>query len=562
MWYIVQPWDSLYMIALRFGVSISQLFQFNPMAYYTLYVGQRLFIPVFYSRALVNYTVTTGDTLDSIAQNFNTTKQSIMQLNNLSSEVMVPGQKLNIDTGSRTSLPDSRPIKSCIYVVEAGDTLNSIAQKFNTTKQSLMILNNLSSDFIVPGLELQIETRSDTYTKFRATTTYTAATGDTLDSIAQKLNIDTGSRTSLLSSRPINNYIVEVGDTLDSIAQKFNVTKQSIMLLNNLSSDFIVPDQVLKIETRSDRPYTKFRPTATYTVQIGDTLESIARKFNTTKEALMKLNGLVSDILKAGNTLNIDFPRERFPETTGNPQEDININSKYKIFSIYDSGLKTDIKIWKELSTQDTFFFVSKMVVTAAGAPQAFHKEDQLAYDFLDNAGTIGYWWSLVTDDQGFPLVQGINDPAPGYFVSKTALSDCSKPLKDPTRYVDASTIPYIALPAMHMMGAKLGDLCVVINTLNNKIGYAIIADVGLNNSIGIGSIALAKDIGIAPSPKIGGVEDGILYIVFSQSGEGWCKFKTREQVINEANWLFKRWGGIEKVRALFDKFPLSSTSI
>ena len=534
MLYIIQPGDYLRAISMRFGVSIKHLLQLNPMAYYPLCVGQRLFIPLPHSRALVTYTVTTGDTLDSIAKNFNTTKESIKQLNNLSSEVLVPGQKLKINTGSRISSPNSRALVT--YTVTTGDTLDSIAQNFNTTKESIKQLNNLSSEVVVPG---------------------------------QKLRINTGSRISSSGSSLRKNYIVEVGDTLDSIAQKFKVTKGSLMSLNNLSSDFIFPGQELKIDSRSakidspsEKTYGSYRPLATYTIQVGDTLDTIARKFNTTKKALMELNGLVSEALKAGDTLNVEVSREYSAKTTVSPQSDVNINSKYDFFSIHDSGLNKSIKIWKELGKENTFFFVSKMSVTAAGASTAFHKENQLAFDFLDNAGNDGYWWSLVTDDQGVPLIQGIDDPSPGYFISKTALSDCQKPLKDPKRYVDATVIPYITLPTRHMMGAKLGDLCVVINTQNNKIGYAIVGDVGPDDSPGIGSVALAKDIDIVSSPKIGGVDDGILYIIFSQSGEGWCKVKTREQVINDAQWLFKQWGGIEKVHALFGKFPLSYNNI
>ena len=99
MFYIVQPGDYLKLIAWRFGVSIKYLLQFNPMAYYyPLYVGQRLFIPSPDLRTIVTYTVITGDTLDSIAKKFNTTKQLIIQQNNLSSEVLVPGQILKIPT--------------------------------------------------------------------------------------------------------------------------------------------------------------------------------------------------------------------------------------------------------------------------------------------------------------------------------------------------------------------------------------------------------------------------------------------------------------------------------
>ncbi|MBC2579701.1 LysM peptidoglycan-binding domain-containing protein [Clostridium sp. DJ247] len=465
MWYVVQPGDCLYMISLRFGVCIRELLKLNSMRSDTLYVGQKLFIPLSYSRALVTYTVKSGDTLDSIAQNFNTTKQAIMQLNNMSNDIIVPGQKMKIEPGSR-------------------------------------------------------------------------------------------------HSRAITTYVVKTGDTLDSIAQKFNITKQAIMQLNNLYSDLIVPGQELRIETRSDIPYTKFRPAATYTVEVGDTLDSIAEKFNTTKQAIMQLNNLASENIKAGQTLTIEVRGERFRETIAPTQNHVTINNKREFFSIYDFGLNKTIKVFKELGQEGIFFFVSKMSVTAAGSPKAYHNDNELALEFLDNAGRDGYWWGLVTDQSGIPLIQGIKDPAPGYYISKTALSDCSKSQDDPTRYVDAAGIPYIALPAHHMMDAKLGDLCVVINTLNSKIGYAIIADVGPDDSLGIGSIALAEDIGIVSSPKIGGAEDGILYIVFSQSGEGWCKLKTREQVINEAQWLFKQWGGIEKVHALFNKFPLSYTSI
>lgn len=405
--------------------------------------------------------------------------------------------------------------------------------------------------------------------------------------------------------RTLNIYTVASDDTLDSIAQTFNTSKQSIMKLNNLSSEVLVPDQVLTIPVQSYRPYNNYRGIIKYTVQVGDTLDSIADKFQTTKKSLMQLNGLASEVLKAGDILLIKSSKENFTETTISapivPYHHMHIalnpKSKYKFLYLHDLYLNKNIDIWKELGSESAIFFVSKMAITAAGEPKAFHPINDLAYDFLDNAGTNGNWWGLVTEEDGFPMIQGIGEPAPGYYISKTALSDCSKPLDDPTRYVNSSNTPYITLPTHHMMGAELGDFCVVINTQNNKIGYAIIADLGPDDSIGIGSMALAKDLGFDDkqiNPKSGGIDDGILYIIFPKSGKEssikcyeecynkctenceeicdkecyekseklWCKPKTRDQIINEAQQLFNQWGGIQKVNALFGQFPLSHANI
>jgi hypothetical protein len=67
----------------------------------------------------------------------------------------------------------------------------------------------------------------------------------------------------------------------------------------------------------------------------------------------------------------------------------------------------------------------------------------------------------------------------------------------------------------------KLGDIALVVNRKNNKRCYAIVADIGPRNSIGEGSIALAKQLGINADPKRGGVNNNIVYILFKKSGTG-----------------------------------------
>jgi Fungal chitosanase of glycosyl hydrolase group 75 len=169
--------------------------------------------------------------------------------------------------------------------------------------------------------------------------------------------------------------------------------------------------------------------------------------------------------------------------------------------------------------------FKAGMIVDAHGAPRAYHKDDAKALDSLANAGKDGNWSALVTDTgkpDGKPLLQGQGDPAPGYFISTTALFDKAKPARSPARYVDAGAIPYVALPPdAKEWGAQLGDFAVVMNAHNGRIAFAILADESPPAKLGEGSIALADAVSIASSPKDGGVPHGVVYAVFTRSGNG-----------------------------------------
>ncbi|MCR8846585.1 LysM peptidoglycan-binding domain-containing protein, partial [Paenibacillus sp. SC116] len=93
MWHIVQPGDSLSRISHRFNVPVEALVEANQIHNGTIYIGQQLFIPPD-ARVRLTYTVKPGDTLDSIARQFGTTKQAIMQANGLDSDFVVPGRVL------------------------------------------------------------------------------------------------------------------------------------------------------------------------------------------------------------------------------------------------------------------------------------------------------------------------------------------------------------------------------------------------------------------------------------------------------------------------------------
>ena len=219
------------------------------------------------------------------------------------------------------------------------------------------------------------------------------------------------------------------------------------------------------------------------------------------------------------------------------------------IFQMSHSGdREREIPIWR-LHGDMAFFFEAGMTIDADGAPNAYHP-DNTGLDDLANAGAPGNWEGLAKDAYGDPLVQGPDDPFPGYYVSVTALADRSKPVNDPERYVDASKIPYIVLPGSfaRQIGARPGDFSVVLNEENGKSSYAIFGDVGPSDRIGEGSVALAENLGIRSDARNGGSRGEILYIVFPGSGNG--KPRPIEEINAESEKLLQAWGGAPQLTA------------
>ena len=211
------------------------------------------------------YIVKSGDSLYSIARKYNTTVDEIKRLNNLSSNVLSIGQVLKIPSSSESSNTSSNTGTTNTYVVKSGDSLYSIARKYNTTVDEIKKLNNLSSNLLNIGQVLKIPSSESS---------------------------NTGSNTGTT-----NTYVVKSGDSLYSIARKYNTTVDEIKRLNNLTSNLLSIGQVLKIPSGSS--------TNTYVVKSGDNLYSIARKYQITVDELKKLNNLTSNLLSIGQVLKV-----------------------------------------------------------------------------------------------------------------------------------------------------------------------------------------------------------------------------------------------------------------
>ena len=213
-------------------------------------------------------------------------------------------------------------------------------------------------------------------------------------------------------------------------------------------------------------------------------------------------------------------------------------------FEVYRFGQHVgQVPIWQ--LGESPAFFTSGIMIDADGAPNAYNADDT-GLDDLFNAGQPGHWDGIVEDEDGNPVVQGPDDPFPGYYISCTALFDRTKRHFDPARFVDSTRIPYVALPGdlAEQSGARLGDLVLVSSERTGKYSYAIFADIGV---LGEGSIALAENLGIWSDAREGGSRGGVSYLVFPGSGDG--QPKTVDEINERGSALLEAWGGAEKVR-------------
>jgi hypothetical protein len=199
------------------------------------------------------------------------------------------------------------------------------------------------------------------------------------------------------------------------------------------------------------------------------------------------------------------------------------------------------------------FFYESGMMIDADGGYHAYHPDNKSGLDYLGNAGKPGNWWALVTDngkESGNPVIQTKSDPAPGFYISTTSLENPSIDRRDPRRYVDAESINFFVLPGKLGLGAKLGDVGVVIRPEKSDYDYAVYADIGPANKLGEASIALAAALGVPSSPKTGGAAHGLIYIVFPGSNKEWPLSQAEIDQCG-AN-CFAKWGGLEKAKECF----------
>ncbi|MDJ1112055.1 MULTISPECIES: LysM peptidoglycan-binding domain-containing protein [Macrococcus] len=199
-----------------------------------------------YQADAAEHRVKAGESLWSIANQYNTSVAQLKTLNNLSSNLIFPNQSLQVSRSVSNTRPTTvqtvnRPAVQSggkIHTVVSGDSLSLIAYRYNTSVNELMRLNNLTGYLIFPGQRLKVS----------GTTTTTAVS--TTRPIAVTSNA--------------TSHVVKPGEYLSLIANRYGITVAQLKSLNGLTSDLIFPNQRLVVKGNGVQSTPTVRPVASH----------------------------------------------------------------------------------------------------------------------------------------------------------------------------------------------------------------------------------------------------------------------------------------------------------
>lgn len=197
------------------------------------------------------YIVKKGDTLYSISKKYNISIDELKKINSLIDNTLSIGQIIKLKYISNNP----------IYIVQKGDTLYSIAKNNNIPIEELIKTNNLNNPNLYIGQELYIPSKEE-------------------QSTSEEYDI----------------YTVKKGDSLWKISREYDITIPELTEINNLIDLKLQVDQKLLVPKKEINNNT-------YIVQKGDSLWSIAKRYNLTVDELKEKNNLTSNLLTIGQEL-------------------------------------------------------------------------------------------------------------------------------------------------------------------------------------------------------------------------------------------------------------------
>ncbi|MCU7511913.1 MAG: LysM peptidoglycan-binding domain-containing protein [Ignavibacteria bacterium] len=358
----VKRGETLASISSRYNVTISQIKQWNSLHKNRINGGTRLKIlaesnsPYLspnqksnYKRSgLTRYKVRRGDTIGEIADRFGVSVRQLQKWNKLTSKKLTAGKSLKIlGNETTTALGDNTSKASATlnyYKIKQGDAIGNIADKFHVSVSNLKKWNKLNSNKITAGKTLKIY--SDEGEQY--------ASADTRSLKRSKAVLDDNNESSSSSA---GEHVVKSGETLGHIAELYGVRASDLRKWNHISGNKIVAGDKLKInsskkgsklnqekktstkkelaetkvtsgkkgsakkeleETKltsnkklnkkelAETKKSKGNKAQTHKVKKGETLYTIAQKYDMDVQDLKKMNKIKGNKLSVGQKLKVD----------------------------------------------------------------------------------------------------------------------------------------------------------------------------------------------------------------------------------------------------------------
>jgi len=340
--------DTYYSIGRRYNVSAKDIMAFNENKY--LQIGVIIKVPTNLpwgsnsnsnpvaastDGGIIEYTVKAKDNLNAIAEKYGTTVNEIKKLNNLKGNNLSIGQVLKIASKSG-AVADAPAIPSQTAKVEtpvaatqqteatttdptmiehtvaAKEFLGKIAEKYGTTVEEVKKANNLSGNNLRIGQKLKIPA-----TKNVAENKVVSVSEPTSSTTAS--NNDTAKTPDAAGT-----HTVLRNETIFTVAKQYGVTAYQLRKLNNLPDNAITIGQVLKVpggivtdvqvpkekqveQTSKPAPVSKDE-SFIHTVADGETIFTIAKKYNITAYQIRSANKMDENTIKTDQKLIIPRP--------------------------------------------------------------------------------------------------------------------------------------------------------------------------------------------------------------------------------------------------------------
>lgn len=251
------------------------------------------------------YKVVAGDTLTGIAAKHGLTVKQLASYNDISTNTQVKtGERLWLVPNKVSTVNTAKPepvAKTTMHTVIAGESLTSIARKYNTTVADVAALNGLAiTDGVRINQKLKVPDLQSSGAKAVSST---------------KVATQASKSTTTQSIR----YTVRSGDSLYSVAAKYGVSRDELAAINNMDKDAgLIQGKIILIptkdnvttDTKASTSHTAkgsmIAHTENYKVQAGDSLNALAKKYGVSTADLATTNHLSTNAqLKRGQTIKV-----------------------------------------------------------------------------------------------------------------------------------------------------------------------------------------------------------------------------------------------------------------
>ena len=265
--------------------------------------------PILSTATQLTYTVKAGDTVSSIARKFQLSTNQLLQLNNLDAKTLiVPGQKLKLVANAVVPASQAKANAATVHVVKRGETVQSIAKKYSISITTVLSINKLSAKAIIfPGQRLLIGSVIPKAAKPITPQTHTVQSGETLASIANFYGLELN---TVLSANGFSESSLVYG------GQKINLKPVELVSATDVKADepksesnqenSIPLNEGLVYSSDPHRPSNVCSVHGYHTVKTGESVSKIAAVYGLSTQSILSANGLTwSSMIYIGQKLVI-----------------------------------------------------------------------------------------------------------------------------------------------------------------------------------------------------------------------------------------------------------------